>query len=89
MAQKCYREMGNFFWSTWPKALIKDDFKILRSWDFVWFKGFGRLEAVASLDAYQITKYQFPSKTHHFFLLPDFRRIREEVSKSGILWLVA
>ena len=32
--------------------------------------GFERLEAVASLDAYQITNYQFLSKTHQF-LLPD------------------
>ena len=49
---------------------------------------FGKLGAVASLDAYQITKYQFPLKTHHF-LLPDFRRIRERVSESGILWPIA
>ena len=59
-----------------PQGINQGDFKISRSWDFVWFKGFGGLEAVAGLDAYQITKYQFPSKTHHF-LLPDFRRIRE------------
>ena len=32
-------------------------------------KRFGRFEAVASLDAYQITNYQFPSKTHHFYCL--------------------
>ena len=51
-----------------PQGINQGDFKISRSWDFVWFKGFGRLEAVASLDAYQITKYQFPSKTHHFFV---------------------
>ena len=37
---------------------------------------FGKLKAVASLDAYQITNCQFLSKTYHF-LLPDFRRIRE------------
>ena len=37
---------------------------------------FDRLEAVASLDAYQITNYQFLSKIHRFSL-PDFRRIRE------------
>ena len=34
MAQKCSREMGAF-WSTCPKASIKDDFKVSRSWDFV------------------------------------------------------
>ena len=50
-------------------------------------KRFGRFEAVASLDAYQITNYQFPSKTHHFVVC--FRRIREEVSKLGILWPIA
>ena len=32
MAQKCYREKGNFL-STCPKASIKDDFKVSRSWD--------------------------------------------------------
>ena len=31
--------------------------------------GFDRLEAVASLDAYQITNCQFLSKTHHFCCL--------------------
>ena len=51
-----------------PQGINQGDFKISRSWDFVWFKVFGGLEAVASLDAYQITKYQFPSKTHHFFV---------------------
>ena len=51
-----------------PQGVNQGDFKISRSWDFVWFKGFGGLEAIASLDAYQITKYQFPSKIHHFFV---------------------
>ena len=35
---------------------------------FGYWKRFGRFEAVASLDAYQITNYQFPLKTHHFFV---------------------
>ena len=39
------------------------------------WKGFGRLEAIASLDAYQITNYRFLQK--FIFCLPDFRRIRE------------
>ena len=42
---------------------------------FYSLKMFGRFDTVASLDTYQITKYQFLLKTHHF-LLPDFRRIR-------------
>ena len=69
MAQKCYREMGNF-WSTCPKTSIKDDFKVSWSCVFGHQGGFDKLEAVASLGAYQITNYQFLSKTHHF-LLPD------------------
>ena len=37
-------------------------------WDlYFWsLKGFGRFKAVASLDAYQITNYQFPLKTYDF-----------------------
>ena len=50
-------------------------------------KRFDRLKAIASLDAYQITNCQFPLKLI-IFLLPDFRRIREEISKSGILWSI-
>ena len=41
------------------------DLGILRFWSSM---GFDRLEAVASLDAYQITNYQFLSKTHLFFV---------------------
>ena len=82
MAQKCFREMGNF-WSTCPRHQFSEyhDLGILCFWSL---KRFGKLEAVASLDAYQITNYQFLSKTHHF--IAWFRRIREEVSKSRILW---
>ena len=77
MAQKCYREMGNF-WSMCPVALNQGDFRASRSWNLCFWslKRFGKFEAVASLDSYQITNYQFLSKTHHF-LLPDFQRIRE------------
>ena len=60
-----------------PQAINQGDFKISRSWDFVWFKRFGGLEAVASLDVYQITNYQFPLKTHHFFcclIFEDFEK---------------
>ena len=68
MTQKCFREMGNFR-SMCRKTLIKvisgyHDLGIL----FCSLKRFGRFETVASLDAYQITKYQFISKTHHFFV---------------------
>ena len=71
MAQKYSREMGNF-WSMCLEASIKLILEChdLRTCVFGQREGFGKLEAVASLDAYQITKYQFPSKTHHF--LPDF-----------------
>ena len=77
MAQKCSREMGAFL-STCPKASIRDEFQVSWFWDLRFWssRGFDRLEAVASLDAYQITNYQFISKTHHF-LLPDFQRILE------------
>ena len=88
MAQKCYRKMGNFL-STCPKASIKDDFKASLFWNLRFWssRGFDRLEAIASLDAYRIINYQFLSKTHHF-LLPDFQIIWEKVFKSGILWLI-
>ena len=48
------------------------------------WKGFGRLEAIASLDAYQITNCQFLSKVHHFCCL--ISKNSREVSKSRILW---
>ena len=69
MAQAYSREMGNF-WSVCPEALIK---VILERHDlgtcvFWSLKGFGRFEAITSLDAYQITKYQNPTKTYHFFI---------------------
>ena len=88
MTQKCFREMGNFR-SMCPKTLIKvisgyHDLGIL----FCSLKRFGRFETVASLDAYQITKYQFFQKLV-IFLLPDFQRIRERVSESGILEPIA
>ena len=62
-----------------PQGINQGDFRVSRFWDlYFWsLKGFGRLEAIASLDAYQITKYQNPTKTYHF-LLSDFQRIREK-----------
>ena len=42
---------------------------ILGTFVFGHRKGIGRLEVVASLDAYQITNCQFLSKTHHFYCL--------------------
>ena len=69
-AQKYSREMGNF-WSMCLEASIKviseyHDLGIL----FCTLKRFGRFETVASLDAYQITKYQFffLKKTRYFFV---------------------
>ena len=86
---KVFSKNGQFLVNV-PWGINQGDFRASRSWDLCFWslKRFGRFEAVASLDAYQITNYQFPSKTHHF-LLPDFRRIREEISKSGILWPIA
>ena len=77
MAQK-YSQGTSNFWSTCPKALITviSEYHNFRDLCFWSSEGFGKLEAVASLDAYQITNYQFLSKTHHF-MLPDFQRIRE------------
>ena len=62
-----------------PQGINQGDFKVSRFWGFYFWslKGFGRLEVIASLNAYQITKYQNPTKTYHFFL-PDFRKIREK-----------
>ena len=62
MAQKCFRKMGNSR-SMCPKTLINvisgyHDLGIL----FCLLKRFGKFETVASLDAYQITKYQFFQK---------------------------
>ena len=92
MAQKCFiyvrkekgygskgfRKMGNFR-STCPQGINQGDFRVSGFWDlYFWsFKGFGRFEAIASLDAYQITKYQTLQKLI-IFLLSDFRRIREK-----------
>ena len=77
MTQKYFREMINF-----GQHALRHRSKMVSKYHdlgicvFGHRKGFDRLEAVASLDAYQITNYQFLSKTHHF-LLPDFRRIQE------------
>ena len=72
MAQKYSREMGNF-WSMHPEASIKviSERHDVGTCVFWLLKRFGKFEAVASLDAYQITNYQFSSKTYHF-LLPAF-----------------
>ena len=86
MAQKRSREMDNFG-STCPKALIRviSEYHDLRDLYFWSSKGFGRLEVVASLDAYQITNCQFISKSHHFCCL-IFEGFEKQVSKSGVLW---
>ena len=78
------------FWSMCPEASIKviSEHHDLRTCVFSHWKGLASLKLVASLDAYQITNYQFPLKTLYFLLL-DFWRIREKVSKSGILWPIA
>ena len=52
------------------QGINQGDFRVSQFWDlYFWsLKRFGGFEAVASLDAYQITNYQFPSKTHHFLV---------------------
>ena len=81
MAQKCFREMGNF-WSTCPRHQFSEyhDLGILCFWSL---KRFGKLEAVASLDAYQITNYEFLQK--FIFICLIFTKF-EKVSKLGVLW---
>ena len=66
---KVFSRNGNFR-SMCPKTLIKvilgyHDLEIL----FCSLKRFGRFETVASLDAYQITKYQFFQKLVIFFVV--------------------
>ena len=80
MAQKCFREMGNF-------GQHAPRYHGLGTCVFGHRKSFGRLETVASLDAYQITNYQFLQKIHLFVCLifEEFER----VCKSGILWPIA
>ena len=86
---KVFPKNGQFLVNV-PRGINQGDFKVSQFWDlYFWsLKGFGRFKAVASLNAYQITNYQFPSKLI-IFLLPDFQRIQEEVFKSGILWPIA
>ena len=61
MAQKCSREMGNFLFG--QRAPRHQSRMILKYYGpgtcvFGYRKWVGRLEAIASLDAYQIIKYQ-------------------------------
>ena len=81
------REMGSFQ-STCSKASIKviSEYHDFGTGIFGHWKGFGRLEVIASLDAYQITKYQNPTKTYHFFITWFLKNSRKRVSKSGVLW---
>ena len=77
MAQKCFRKMGNF-----GQHAPRHQSKMISRYHglgtlFCSLKRFGRFETVASLDAYQITKYQFFSKLIIFCCL-----IFEEFEKS-------
>ena len=69
MAQKYSREMINFGQHA-PRHRSKmvSKYHGLGICVFGHRKGFDKLEGVASLDAYQITNYQFLSKTHYFFI---------------------
>ena len=64
---KVFPKNGQFLVNV-PWGINQGDFRVSRFWDlYFWsLKGFGRFKVVASLDAYQITNYQFPSKTYHF-----------------------
>ena len=78
MAQKYSREMDNFG----QCALRQQSRMTLKYYGFGTCifghrESFDRLEAIASLDAYQITNYQFLSKTHHF-LLPDSEKFKKK-----------
>ena len=78
MAQRCPQDMGSFlFGQRAPKHQSRMILKYhsLKTCVFGRWKGFSRFEAIASLDAYQITKYQILQKL--IFLLPNFWRIRE------------
>ena len=83
MAQKYSRKIDNFLFG--QRAPRHQSRMILKYYGLVicvfgYWKGVGRLEAVASLDAYQISS---PTKTHHF-LLPDFEEFAKEILKSEI-----
>ena len=89
-AQKCSWEIGNFSISL-PRGINQGQFwNVIVLWlVFGWWKGFfGRLEALASLDAYQITNYQFLSKLIIFRCL-IFEEFNKKVSKSGVSWPIA
>ena len=77
MAQKIFWGMGNFSINV-SQGINRCDFRVSWSWDLCfWFlKRFGRFEAAASLDAYQITNYQFLQK--FIFSFAYFRRIEEK-----------
>ena len=64
-----------------PQGMNKDDSEISQSWDFVCLKGFGRLKVVASLDAYQITKYQILQKFIFCYLI--FEKFEKELLNQG------
>ena len=86
---KVFPRNGQFL-NNVPCGINQGDFRASRSWNLCFWslKRFCRFGIVTGLDAYQITNYQFSSKTH-YFLLPDFRRTRDRVSKSRVLWPIA
>ena len=75
------------FWSTCPKVSIKviSEYHGFGVCIFGHWKGLGRFEAIASLDAYQITKYQTLQKLIIFFIAWFSKNSRKRVSKSGVL----
>ena len=86
---KVFSKMDNF-WSTCPKASIKDDFEVSRSWDLRFWSLREFWRAWSCNKSWCIPNYQLSVffKNSSFFVA-WFRRIQEEVFKSGILWPVA
>ena len=83
MAQKCFGEMGNF-----GQHAPKHQSKMISRYHglgtlFCSLKRFDRFETVASLDAYQITKYQFFQNSS--FFVAWFSKNSRRVFESGIL----
>ena len=73
------REMGNFF-DQRAQGINQSDFRVSRFWDlyFLFLKGFGRFEAIASLDAYQITICQTFQKLIIIFFCLIFEKFEKK-----------
>ena len=63
-----------------PQGINQGDFRVSRFWDlYFWLlKGFGRFEAIASLDAYQITICQTFQKLIIIFFCLIFKKFEKK-----------